>query len=315
MADQKIILDCDTGIDDAMAMLYLAGTPGVEVVAVGTVHGNTYSDFAGRNCQKVFDLVGLSHVPIAIGAAEPLAQELSISPYVHGEDGLGGFGPAAPVRAFQPETAAEQMIRLARAAPGEYTILAVGPLTNLGLALKLAPDLPKLVKKVVIMGGAAAAPGNVTAVAEANIWHDPEAAEAVFEAEWPVTMVGLDVTMQAWIGQEELDRMAARGTPKARFALDILQFYLKFYHGIHGVVGCPLHDPAAAIIAADESFAEYETVPVRVDRRGEHTRGMTVADRRPPQRNVDEKPRPLVKVAMRIDRDRLVEEFMRGLLA
>lgn len=310
----RIILDCDVGIDDALAILWLADRPGVEIVALGAVHGNAHADVAAANAQHVLDLVGLGDVPVAVGAEAPLAQPVGIGSHVHGDDGLGGHGPAAPLRPFAPETAAEQLVRLARAAPGSHTVLATGPLTNLALALHLEPDLPQLVERVVVMGGAVTVPGNITAAAEANIFHDPEAAEAVFAAAWPVTLVGLDVTMSAWLGAAELSRIAADTRPRGRFAWSILQHYVGFYHRRHGVRGCALHDPAAAMLLVDPGLADYADWPIRVELSGDHTRGMTLADRRGVAGEEDAAGRPAIRVATRIDRDRVVAGFLAGLL-
>lgn len=311
----KIILDCDVGIDDALAILWLADHwPGVEIAALGSVHGNAHADVAAANAQHVFDLVGLGHVPVAVGAEAPLAQPVSISGHVHGDDGLGGHGPKAPLRPFAAETAAEQLVRLARAEPGAYAILATGPLTNLALALHLEPELPQLVERVVVMGGAVTVPGNITAAAEANIFHDPEAAEAVFAASWPVTLVGLDVTMTAWLGEAELARIEADSRPRGRFAWSILQHYVGFYHGRYGIRGCALHDPAAAMLLLDPDLAEYADWPVRVELSGDLTRGMTLADRRGVPEERGAAGRPAVRVATRIDRDRVVAGFLDGLL-
>jgi purine nucleosidase len=310
----KIILDCDVGIDDALAILWLADRPGVEIAALGSVHGNAHAETAAANAQHVFDLVGLGHVPVAVGAAAPLAQPVSISGHVHGDDGLGGHGPKAPLRPFTAETAAEQLVRLARAEPGAFSLLATGPLTNLALALHLEPDLPRLVDRVVVMGGAVTVPGNITAAAEANIFHDPEAAEAVFAAAWPVTLVGLDVTMTAWLGAAELARIEADSRPRGRFAWSILQHYVSFYHARYGIRGCALHDPAAAMLLLDPGLADYDHWPVRVELSGDLTRGMTLADRRGVPEEQGAAGRPAVRVATRIDRDRVVGGFLDGLL-
>jgi purine nucleosidase len=310
----RIILDCDVGIDDALAILWLADLPGVEIAALGSVHGNAHAAVAAANAQHVFDLVGLGHVPVAVGAAAPLAQPVSISGHVHGDDGLGGYGPAAAPRPFVAETAAEQIVRLARSEPGAYTILATGPLTNLALALHLEPDLPRLVERVVVMGGAVTVAGNITAAAEANIFHDPEAAEAVFAAAWPVVLVGLDVTMTAWLGEAELARIEADGRPRGRFAHAILQHYTDFYHSRHGKRGCALHDPAAAMLLVDPGLADYADWPIRVELSGDLTRGMTLADRRGYPEEQGAMGRPAVKVATRIDSERLVAGFLDGLL-
>lgn len=310
----RLVLDCDVGIDDALAILWLADRPGVEIAAVGTVHGNAHAEVAAANAQHVLDLVGLAHVPVAVGAGAPLAQPVSISGHVHGDDGLGGHGPAGPLRPFAPETAAEQLVRLARTEPGRLSILATGPLTNLAMALNLEPRLPALVDRVVVMGGAVTVPGNITAAAEANIFHDPEAAEAVFAAGWPVTLVGLDVTMTAWLGEAELAHVAASPTPRGRFAWSILQHYVGFYHARYGIRGCALHDPAAAMLLVDPGLADYQDWAVRVELKGDLTRGMTLADRRGVPEEQGAAGRPAVRVATAIDRDRVVAGFLAGLL-
>lgn len=309
MTAHKIILDSDPGIDDALAVLYLASVPTVRIVGLGTVHGNIDSHRAADNALQVLELAGLRDVPVAVGARKPLNQPLRTSPEVHGEDGLGGAARPVTGRGVEDLSAAEQLVALARKYPGECTVLALGPLTNLAVALHLEPRLPELVRDVVIMGGSIEAPGNVSPVAEANIYHDPEAAQQVFEAAWPVTLVGLDVTMRIWLTSEELDKIAAADTATARFASEILRHYVGFYSQQHGRTGCALHDPSVAILAVIPELAKYADLPLHVELRGEHTRGMTVADRRD-----SPGPGPRVRVAMEVDRDGVMTTFLDGLL-
>jgi purine nucleosidase len=306
----RLLVDCDTGIDDALMLLYLAGSPEAEIVAVGSVHGNISAQQAANNTRVVLEVVGLNDVPVTVGAALPLAQPLLTSEYVHGDDGLGSTGWRTPrIPPVEGESAAAQIVRLARAEPGSFTLLASAPLTNLALALLLEPDLPALIPRVVIMGGAIACPGNITPLAEANIWHDPEAADLVLGAGWDLTLVGLDVTMQTILTGQYLDRLHAAQGAVPRFAWEIIQFYLGFYQTSIGYWGCAMHDPLAAAIALDPSFARYQRGPVSVELRGSETRGMTVMDRRG-YRDTVPIPRSPVSVAMEVDAERFLDQFL-----
>jgi purine nucleosidase len=306
----RLVVDCDTGIDDALMLLYLAGSPEAEIVAAGSVHGNIPSPLAAANTGYVLGQAGLSHVPVRIGAARPLAQPLITAEYVHGEDGLGNIGGHIPrTLPRSRESAAEQIVRLARADPGDYTLLTSAPLTNLALALLLEPDLPALMPRIVVMGGAVACPGNATPLAEANFWHDPEAADLVLGAGWDLTLVGLDVTMQTILTGPYLDRLQAATAEIPRFAWKMLQFYLDFYERSIGYRGCAMHDPLAAAIALDPSFATYDRAPVTVELHGTETRGMTVMDRRGYHDTV-QNTRPPVSVAMEVDAERFLDQFL-----
>ncbi len=306
MSDKlPVLLDCDTGIDDALAILYLANSGLCDLIAVGSVHGNVTPLMGARNTIRVLDVAGLSGIPVVVGADRPLAQPVDISTHIHGEDGLGNTNQPQPSVEPNRGQAAQQIIRLAHERPGELTLLAIGPLTNLGLALLLDPDLPKLIPHVVVMGGAALAPGNVTTHAEANVWHDPEAADLVFTAGWPVTMVGLDVTMRALLSEADQKRIEHSQRDTARFCWDILQFYLDRYQAFMGFRTCALHDPLAAGIALERALATYRKAQLRVELRGEHTRGMTVADLRPGRR--EDGP---VELALEIDAVAFREKFL-----
>lgn len=306
-----LVMDVDTGIDDALAILLALRSPGAEVLAIGTVAGNIEAEQAALNTLKVLEVAGAG-VPVAVGLNKPLLRPLYTSPQVHGADGLGDAGLPAPAGRPSGEHAVDQLVRLARERPGEITLFASGPLSNVAAALIREPALPRLLKDVIIMGGAVAAPGNVTPVAEANIWHDPEAARLVFAAEWPLTMVGLDVTMSTFLRPPHLAALRASESPVSRFVCAILPFYWNRYTRLMGRDGCALHDPLALGIALDPSLvSQMAALDVRVETEGALTVGMTVADRRvltAPNAPPPERP---INVPLAVDGDR----FIHGLLA
>lgn len=276
----RVVLDMDYGIDDSMATLYLTSLGTVEIVAIGTVHGNAPAVAAAANAAQVMRAAGLV-VPIAIGAQRPLAQHLDIGSQVHGADGIGGMADGS-TPTVSDESAAEQLVRLARANPGELTLLATGPLTNVALATMLDPELPNLLRSVVIMGGALRVSGNITPDAEANIWHDPEAADLVFASFPRVTLAPVDLTHAMVIDESHLARIeGAESTPLRDLVRGMLPQYLAFNLESTGTVGFPLHDPSAAILLAKPELAAYERVEIAVEKRGELTRGALVIDDRP----------------------------------
>ncbi|MBC6464632.1 nucleoside hydrolase [Actinomadura alba] len=278
-----MLLDCDTGIDDAVTLLYLASlvkAGEAELVGVGTVHGNVDPATGALNTLRIFEMTGIENVPVAVGAGRPMAQDVHFAHDWHGTDGLGETHLPVPAATPDGISAPEQIVRLAKAHPGELTLVAIGPLTNLGIALLLEPELPELLREVVIMGGAFDHPGNITAHAEANIWHDPEAADLVFAADWPIVLVPLDATHPTAVGDEWLNRLAQGESDVARFAVRILEFYVNAYTATMKRRGCIIHDALAAMIAVDPSLGRYEERPVRVELRGELTRGATMWDAR-----------------------------------
>ncbi|HEY7850165.1 MAG TPA: nucleoside hydrolase, partial [Ktedonobacterales bacterium] len=209
---KAILMDVDTGVDDALAILLAHRWPSAQIVAIGTVTGNVSAAQAATNTLKTLDALG-ADTPVAVGAPQALARPPFPPSAIHGVDGLGDADLPAPTRAPTGEHAVDQLLRLVHERPGELSLFASGPLTNLGLALQRDPQLPRLVKEVMVMGGAIVAAGNVTPVAEANIYHDPEAAALVFAADWPVTLVALDVTMRALLRSDELARLRASERP------------------------------------------------------------------------------------------------------
>lgn len=309
----QLVLDMDFGIDDSMATLYLARSGRADIVAVGTVHGNTSSAQGARNGRQLLAALGLGDVPVATGAAAPLAQPVDYASAVHGEDGIGGMASAEePAGVVGDESAAEQLVRLARSRPGELTLLATGPLTNVGLALELEPALGSLLRSAVVMGGAIAVPGNISAHAEANIRHDPEAADRVFAQLVDVVLVPLDLTTHCRVEAAELERIAAAtSTPGIDLVRGMLPQYLDFNLADLGRPGFPLHDPAAAVIALDPGAAAYDHAPIEVELTGSVTRGMTCVDRRPMAgQTAGQTTRPPVRIAMR-QVGSIADEFVR----
>lgn len=258
----KVLVDADVGIDDAIALVLLAAArPDVEVVAVGAVHGNCAGDDAAQNALRVLELCGLGDVPVALGAAQPLARALALAPHVHGRDGLGEVGFPPPRGAVTGEHAADQLLRLARERPGELDLLALGPLTNLGLALRRDPEVLLAFRSVVVMGGSGPYPrlGTLRAV-DANVDHDPDAAALVFSApRRRLVMVGVNVTMPAVLDEEAIARVAAADTPQAAFVSRILAFYLGFYRHKWGRRVCSMHDPLAAAVLLDPTLVTAAT--------------------------------------------------------
>ena len=268
MTTQKIIFDTDPGIDDAMALLFIEASPALDLVAVTTVFGNADIETTTRNALYLKHRFGLK-APVFKGADKPLIRPRNPSPtFVHGENGLGdveltGLVPAEP----EAKPAYQAIIDLARVNPGEITLVAVGPLTNLALALRADPEVATLLKAVVIMGGAfavAGKPGNVTPVAEANIWNDPEAADLVFTAPWFVTAVSLDVTTQVVMTPAYMDALEASAGPAGEFLNAISKPYAAFYGGRDGIVGCCVHDAAAVAYVIDPSLFETRRGSIRV---------------------------------------------------
>lgn len=266
-----IILDVDTGVDDALAIAYAVRSPEIEVLGLTTTFGNITVDEAARNSLLVLEKLGRSDVPVARGAEQPLKRIKTAYPrHIHGEHGLGGAEWSEPAGKPLPEHAADFIVRQVRARPNELTLVFVGPLTNLALAVQKDPGIASLVKRVVIMGGAVRAPGNVTPYAEANIFSDPEAADIAFRAGLPLVVVGLDVTMKTLLPRTRVQQWRETAGELGRFFADMTEFYIDFYEQDYpGIGGCALHDPLAIGVVIDPSFATEEAMYVKVVTEGE----------------------------------------------
>lgn len=274
-----IIIDCDPGHDDAIALILALASPKLNVLAVTTSAGNQTPDKTLRNALRILTLLGRHDIPVAGGAPKPLLRELIIADNVHGESGLDG--PALPEPGFAPQalTAVELMAKTLRASTEPVTLVPTGPLTNIALLLSAHPELKAKIARIVLMGGSAG-PGNWTPAAEFNIYVDPEAAEMVFSAGVPITMCGLDVTHAAQVMDEDIERIRAITNPIARTVAELLDFFMIYHRDPKwGFVGAPLHDPCTiAWLLRPELFTGIEC-HVSVETQGQYTVGMTVVDR------------------------------------
>ena len=295
-------LDCDTGIDDAMAIGWLAASPGVDLVGVATVSGNLDAAGGARNTLDLLAMLGLPEVPVAVGAHDFLDHPYSGgAPQVHGTNGIGEVRLPRATSEPSPVSGAQALVDAAREHAGELRVLAIGPLTNLALALEIEPRLPGLVRELTVMGGAASAPGNVSPVAEANIHNDPLAAQRVLTAGFDVTMVGLDVTTRHVFEEEHRRALLAAATPVTTAIAQMLEFYFAFYATRFGRLCAVLHDPlAAAVATGDVQLASAPVVPLVVDHTHGPGRGQTIADLRDVQtgfpRDVDGRVRVVLEV-------------------
>ena len=273
---RKIILDCDPGHDDAMAILLAHGNPAIELLAITTVAGNQTVDKTSLNARRVCSVAGI-HVPIAVGCDQPITRELKTAAYIHGESGLDGPAFGEPTVPLDQRHAVDLIIELLMQSSGDITLVPTAPLTNIAMALRKEPRIVKKVQEVVLMGGAYTR-GNTTPAAEFNIYVDPEAAAIVFNAGWPLTMVGLDLTHQALATPAVLQRIAALGTPISKIAVQLMEFFRETYRRNAGFDSPPVHDPCAVARVIDPSVMTCVDAYVAVETRGEFTSGMTVTD-------------------------------------
>lgn len=279
---RQIILDCDPGHDDAVAILLALGSPAINLLGITTVGGNQTLEKVTYNARRILALVDREDVPVYPGSPRPLVHQVEVAPEIHGESGLDGVTLPEPRVAAREERAANFIVRTVMERPEKsVTLVATGPLTNIALAARLEPRIVERVKDVVLMGGGYHE-GNWTAMAEFNIWVDPEAARIVFEEPWRVTMVGLDLTHQALVTPEFEEQIAAQDTEVSRFFVDLMAFFRATHQDFFGFDNPPLHDPCALAYVIDPDVMVTRRAPVRIETRGEFTMGMTVADFRAP---------------------------------
>lgn len=279
---KKIIMDCDPGHDDAIAILLAHGSPEIELLAVTTVVGNQTLDKVTRNALAVATIAGITGVPFAAGCPRPLVGEVEIAAGVHGDSGLDGPVLPEPTVPLDPRHGVQLIIdTIMREEPGTVTVVPTAGLTNIAMAARLEPRIVERVREVVLMGGAYGG-GNWSAAAEFNIIIDPEAAHIVFGERWPITMVGLDLTHQALATPDVVARIAAIGTRPAAFVVDLLAFFRQAYQVEQGFEHPPVHDPCAVARVIDPAVMTTRLAPVAIELAGSHTRGMTVVDLRWP---------------------------------
>jgi purine nucleosidase len=273
----KILIDCDPGHDDAMAIWLAHGNPEIELVAITTVAGNQTLEKTTLNARRVCTVAGITDVPIAAGCEAPLVRELIIAPMTHGESGLDGTVFPEPTVTLVDAHAVDLIVETVMASPGEITLVPIGPLTNIAMALRKEPRLAAAACEVVLMGGAYTR-GNSTPAAEFNIYVDPEAAAAVFAADWRVTMVGLDLTHRALATKGVVARIGALGTPLSKTIVELMEFFRSTYDSVSGFVAPPVHDACAVARIIDPALVECVETYITVETQGEWTRGMTVVD-------------------------------------
>jgi inosine-uridine nucleoside N-ribohydrolase len=267
-----ILLDCDPGHDDAIALLLAVASPELELLGVTTVAGNQTLEKTTANAIRVLDFIGRDDVPVAAGAGRPLVRDPFVAAYVHGESGLDGPDLPPPQRAPVGRHAADFLTEQIRERDGAVTLVATGPLTNVALLLALHPDARP--ERIVLMGGAIAE-GNVTPAAEFNIWCDPEAAARVFASGIDVTMVGLDVTHRALFGERHAVRLEGRVGQMVR---ELLAFYGGFHRETYGWDGSPIHDAVAVAQVSHPELVETKHRGVKIDTESELSRGRTLVD-------------------------------------
>jgi purine nucleosidase len=322
-ASRKVIIDTDPGTDDAMAIMLALNSPELDVRAFTVVPGNVTAAQGLENALKMISLANRCDIPVAGGAQHPLFQKLVTAEFWHGKNGLANIElPASKCKADR-RWGPDLIIEMVHGAPHEITLVPVGPLTNIALALQKDPSIVRLVKEVIIMGGSISG-GNVNAAAEANIFNDPEAAQIVFQAGWPLTMVGLDVGDKTLLSRKHLEQLGKTHGPVNDFIYDIAIYLIELSEKF-GDTGTPMYDPLAVGVAIDATIVKAPLMHVDVETVGLYTRGETVANRRGAiERNVLhhfldgdhfvieglDKVEPNAKVCTEVDADKFLNLFV-----
>ena len=277
-APRKIIIDTDPGTDDAMAIMLALNSSDLDVRAFTVVPGNVTPEQGLENALRMVSLANRCDIPVAAGAQHPLIQKLITAEFFHGKNGLANIDLPPSKCKVDARWGPDLIIELVHAWPREITLVPIGPLTNIALAIEKDPSIVPLVKEIILMGGSISG-GNATAAAEANIYNDPEAAQIVFQAGWPLTMVGLDVGDRTLFSRKYLDQLGKTHGPVNDFIYKIADFLIQLGEKF-GDSGTPMYDPLAVGVAIDPSIVKSPLMHVDVETRGEFTRGETVANRR-----------------------------------
>ncbi len=273
----KIILDCDPGHDDAIAILLAAHHPEIELLAITTVAGNQSLEKTTHNALKVCSLANIRNVPVASGMDRPLVRPPRYAQDIHGESGMDGPHIPEPDIEPVPQHGVDLLIDLFMNAGGDITLVTTGPLTNIAVAMRREPAILPRIKAISLMGGAIGV-GNRMPAAEFNIWADPEAAAIVFDCGRPITMSPLEVTHQALATEQVIDRLRAANRRVANFAADLLIFFGDTYHNVFGFPAPPVHDPCAVAAVIDPTILRAHAMRVEIETVGEWTSGRTVCD-------------------------------------
>lgn len=302
---EKIIFDTDPGIDDALALLLLAAAPELDLLAITVTHGNTSQEKCLSNALKLVELLGIEQVPVARGAQEPLVKELSVAEETHGDGGLGyAVLPEPKVKPIQ-ESAHDLIIRLVNENPGQITLLCVGPMTNIALALLKQPQIAKNIKRIVAMGGSIHYPGNSTPQSEYNVFCDPESFEIVLNAGVDFTLVPLDVTYQCLLTTQHIEQITLARPEIKNFIEESTRFYIEFHAEYQGIQGCAINDPLAAAILIDPTLVENRDYFLSVDLSGGPSKAKTIADHYGALKKA-----PNAKVSMAVEVDRFMKLFI-----
>ena len=318
-AAKKIIFDTDPGTDDALALMLALNSPELDVRAITVVPGNVTAAMGLENALRMVSLANRCDIPVARGAQHPLFQKLITAEFWHGKNGLANIELPPSKCKVDSRFGPDVIIQLVHASPHEISLLLVGPLTNIALAVEKDPSIVPLVKEVILMGGSISG-GNVNAAAEANIYNDPEAAQIVFQAGWPLTMVGLEVGDKALFTHKYLDQLGQTHGQINDFIYSVLKFLVDL-SATFGVPGAPMYDPSAVAVAVDSTLVKVEEIHVEVETRGEFTRGETVGNRHgQTERNVVhgdryviegvDKVTPNAKVCVDVEADRFLQLFV-----
>ncbi len=299
---KDIIIDTDPGIDDAIAIFLALAVAELNVLGLTTIFGNADTATTTRNAQLLLDIANRADIPVAEGASRPLAMDyLGPVPHVHGHNGLGEAALPSVSTPTVDVDAVDWLYEQVRRRPNDVTILTLGPLTNLALALARYPDFSDLVAEIVVMGGNALVPGNATPAAEANILNDPEAADQVFGGNWEVSMVGLDVSEQVVMPGVDIERISHPGKETTRFLGEAVPHYRRFFEKTNGLDGIYLHDPTAVVYLLEPGLFRTRRCPLRAE-----TEGMSRGKTWPSFGNTDDstpapwRDRPLVNICTEV---------------
>ncbi|XP_039166411.1 probable uridine nucleosidase 2 [Eucalyptus grandis] len=303
-AKKKIIIDTDPGIDDAMAIFVALQSPEVEVIGLTTIYGNVYTTLATRNALHLLEVAGRTDIPVAEGSHVTITKgtKLRIADFVHGADGLGNQNFPPPKGKPIEQSAATFLIEQANLYPGEVTVVALGPLTNIALALEQDPTFSKKIGQIVLLGGAFSVNGNVNPAAEANIFGDPDAADIVFTSGADVLAIGINVTHQVVLTDADRDKLVQSNGRFAQYLSRILEVYFAYHHEAYFTRGVYLHDPTTIIAALNPSLLTFTEGVVRVQTTG-ITRGLTILYNGQKRfgEHTEWSDKPKVKVAVTVD--------------
>lgn len=307
---KKIIIDTDPGIDDAMAIFLALQSPEVDVIGLTTIYGNVHTKLATTNALHLLEVAGREDIPVAEGSHTSIKKvpKLRIAEFAHGPDGLGDTNIVPPKGKPIPQSASDFLIGKANEFPGEVTVVALGPLTNIALAIESNPDFPQKIGQIIILGGAFSVNGNVNPATEANIFGDPEAADIVFTCGADIIAVGINVTHQVVMTDKDVEDLASSSGKLAKYVCNILKFYLRYHLEAYNICGAYLHDPAVMFAAIDPSLMTYEKGVVRVQADGIF-RGLTIFDNMKKRWGevTEWSNKPSVKVAVSVDGDRIMQ--------